>query len=78
LVNEAGYRSKFASEWVTFDEESYNLLTKKKLIKEVVKVDKNGKETFKETWKDLSIKRLLKLSEIKNFDELDITLFTAM
>lgn len=69
---DAGYRSSFVSDYVTFDEESVNFLSKKKLVKEVIKVNDDGKETYKETWKNIITNKLIKISEIKDFDELDI------
>lgn len=52
---------------------SINFLTKKKLIKENSNEDaESGDETFKETWSDIKIENLIKLSEIKDFDELEI------
>lgn len=72
---DAGYRSNFVSDWVIFNEESINFLSKKKLTKEIIKVATDGKETFKETWKDLSIDGHIKLSEIKDFDKLDMTVY---
>jgi hypothetical protein len=45
------------------------------MIKEIIKVATDGKETFKETWENLSVSRLIKLSEIKDFDELDMTVY---
>ena len=72
---DAGYRSNFVSDWVTFDEKSIIFLSKKKLIKEVIKVSTDGKETFKETWKNITVNELIKLSEIKDFDELDMTVY---
>lgn len=72
---DVGYRSNFVSDWVTFDEESINFLSKKKLIREVIKVSTGGKETFNETWKKISVNGLIKLSEIKDFDELDMTVY---
>jgi hypothetical protein len=53
---------------------SINFLTKKKQRK--VNTNENaegGDEAFKETWKSINVKRLIKLSEIKDFDELDMT-----
>lgn len=52
---------------------SYNFLTKKKI--ERVNINKNaesGKEVFKETWKNIIIDKLIKLSEIKYLNELDM------
>ncbi len=72
---DAGYKSNSISDWITFDEESINFLSKKKMIKEIIKVATDGKETFKETWENLSVSRLIKLSEIKDFDELDMTVY---
>ncbi|WP_205943805.1 hypothetical protein [Pedobacter aquae] len=48
-------------------------MTKKKLIKEVVKVSPKGKEIYKETWKKIDVKQLAKLSEIKDFDDIDMS-----
>ncbi len=54
-------------------ETSINFLTKKKLIKENTNEDaEGGDETFKETWSNIEILNLIKLSEIKDFDELDM------
>ena len=55
-------------------ETSINFLTKKKLERE--NINKNadgGEEVFKETWKKINISKLIKLSEIKDFDELDFS-----
>lgn len=65
-------KSSFVSDGVTFDETSINLLTKKKLIKKVVNVTADGKELYKEVWKNLSVIKRLRLSEIKDFDEIEI------
>ncbi|WP_062061402.1 hypothetical protein [Aquimarina longa] len=53
---------------------SINFLTKKELIIENTNenTEESGDEIFKETWKELTINKLLKLSEIKDFDELDL------
>lgn len=58
---------------VTLTETSINFLTKKKLVKENTNEDaERGEESFKETWSTIKIENLIKLSEIKDFDELDI------
>lgn len=72
---DAGYRSNFTSDWVTFDEKSLNFLTKTKLIKEVIHVAEDGKETHKETWEDITVNGLIRLSEINAFDKLAINLY---
>ena len=57
-------------------ETSINFLSKKKLEK--ININKNaegGDEVFKETWKNININRLIKLSEIKDFDKLDMTVY---
>lgn len=52
---------------------SINFLTKKKLYRENINQDSNGNdEIFKETWSKIKIKKLLNLSEIKDFDELNM------
>jgi hypothetical protein len=57
-------------------ETSINFLTKKKLEK--VNTNQNSEgvdEVFKETHKNIKIDRLIKLSEIKDFDELDTDIY---
>ena len=55
---------------------SINFLSKKKLEKiNINKSAEGGDEIFKETWKNINVNRLLKLSEIKDFDELDMTVY---
>ena len=70
-----GYKSDFSSDWVTFDEESINFLTKKKLTKEVIEVNDKGEEIYKETWKKITVSKRIKLSEIKDFYELDMSVY---
>ena len=52
---------------------SINFLTKKIQMKENTNQNaaEEGDEVFKETWKKIQVDKLLKLSEIKDFDELD-------
>lgn len=69
---DAGYPSNFISDWVTFDEVSINFLSKKKLTKEIIEVTTEGIETYNEIWENLCVNRLIKLSEIKDFDQLDM------
>ena len=55
-------------------ETSINFLTKMKQKK--VNTNENaqgGDEVFKETWKKISVNKIIKLSEIKDFDELDMS-----
>ena len=57
-------------------EKSINFLTKKKQVK--VNTNENaegGDEVFKETWGKIIVNRLIKLSEIKDFDELDMSVY---
>lgn len=68
----AADRNYSIDDWVTFDEISINFLTKKKLIKKVVKVDNNGREIYKEIWRDISYNKSIKLSEVEDFDTFDI------
>ncbi|MFN6013137.1 MAG: hypothetical protein ACK47F_00425 [Flavobacteriales bacterium] len=54
-------------------ETSINFLSKKK--QEKVNINENaegGDEVFEEMWTNIKIERLIKLSEIKDFDELDM------
>lgn len=53
---------------------SINFLTKKKLEKENInKDDEEADEVFKETWKNIKIDKLIKLSEIVDFDDLEMS-----
>ncbi len=57
-------------------ETSINFSTKKK--KKKVNTNKNaegGDEVFRETWESIEISRLLKLSEIEDFDGLDMRIY---
>jgi len=68
-----GYDSSSNRGPVTNTETSINFLTKKKLIKENTNENaEGGDETFKETWNKIKIENLIRLSEIKDFDELDM------
>ena len=68
-----GYDSSSNRGPVTNRETSINFLTKKKLIKENTNENaEGGDEIFKENWYDIEIDNLIKLSEIKDFDELDM------
>ena len=54
-------------------ETSINFLTKKKLTRENINEESEGNdEIFKETWSKISIDKLLNLSEIKDFEDLDM------
>jgi hypothetical protein len=55
-------------------ETSINFLTKKKLTRENVNqnMEDRGDEVFEETWEDIEIEKLIKLSEIRDFDSLEI------
>lgn len=58
---------------ITMRETSINFLTKRKLVKENINENaEGGDEEFKETWNTIKIDSLIKLSEIKDFDELDM------
>ncbi|MFD2892800.1 hypothetical protein ACFS5J_12340 [Flavobacterium chuncheonense] len=58
---------------VISSETSINFLTKKKLIRENTNENaEGGDEVFKETWDNIEIEALIKLSEIKDFDELEV------
>ncbi|KAB1155931.1 hypothetical protein F7018_11520 [Tenacibaculum aiptasiae] len=68
-----GYDSSSNRGPITIKETSINFLTRKKLIKKNMnKSDNDGEENFKETWSKIEIENLIKLSEIKNFDELEM------
>ena len=54
-------------------ETSINFLTKKKLVRENTNEDaEGGDEVFKDTWSKIKIDTLLDLSQIEDFDELDM------
>ena len=74
-----GYDSSSNRGPVTNRETSINFLTKKKLIKENTNENaEGGDEIFKENWYDIEIDDLIKLSEIKDFDELDTVSYTHL
>jgi hypothetical protein len=69
-----GYDASYNRGPVTQYETSINFLTKKKLIRDNLNKDDDGDnyvEKFKDTWEKLPVKKLFKLSEIKDFDELE-------
>lgn len=71
-----GYETSSGGGPVTDSETSINFLTKKKQQK--INTNENaegGDEVFKETWKNITVNKLIKLSEIKDFDELDMTTY---
>lgn len=50
---------------------SINFLTKRKLTRENINQDaESGEEIFEDTWEDIDVQKLHRLSEIKDFDEL--------
>lgn len=57
---------------------SINFLSQKKQEKVNTNTNENaegGEEVFKESWKKINVNSLIKLSEIKDFDELDLTVY---
>ena len=68
-----GYDSSDDSGPVVNRETSINFLSKKKQIKENTNQNatEEGDEIFKETWAKIQINKLVKLSDIKDFDKLD-------
>lgn len=69
---DASHKTDFESDYVSFDEESINLLSKKKLTRKVIKIDADGKESYKDSWKNIVIIKPVKLSEVDDFDKLHI------
>ncbi len=69
-----GYDSSENSGPVVERSVSVNLMTKKMLIKENINPDaeEDGDEKFKETWKKFTFTKSIRLSEIADFDELDV------
>ena len=68
-----GFDSSDDSGPIVNRETSVNFLTKKKRIKENINQNaaEEGDEVFKDTWEKIQVDKLVKLSEIKNFDELN-------
>ena len=62
---------------VVIDREiSINFLTKKKLISENTNSDTGGgDEIFKKTWHKIKVNQLVNLSEIEDFEELDMSIY---
>jgi hypothetical protein len=70
-----GYESSYGGAIVN-RETSINFLSKKKLVKENTNdTARGGDEVFKETWEKIKVNKLIKLSEIKDFDQLDLTIY---
>jgi hypothetical protein len=69
-----GYDSSYNNGPIVNSETSINYLTKKKILKENINEDiqEGGDEVFKETVARINASKLTKLSEIKDFDELDV------
>ncbi|KEZ93154.1 hypothetical protein [Nonlabens ulvanivorans] len=71
-----GYDSSSNRGPVTLRETSINFLTKKKLVKVNINEDsEDGDENFEETWSDIEIDHLIQLSQIKDFDALEMFQF---
>lgn len=69
--NQCSYNGPFIER-----ETSINFSNKKKQEKVNTNQDpENGVEVFKETWIDITVEKLIKLSEIKDFDELDMSIY---
>lgn len=70
-----GYDSYQSRGPIPQSEESINFLTKKKLFRDNLNKDDdndNYVEKYKDTWTTFTIDKLLKLSEIDDFDELEL------
>lgn len=70
-----GYDSSVNHGPLILEETSVNFLTKKKLTREDSNWEntrESGDEVFKETWKKIKINKLIRLSEIKDFNDLDM------
>ena len=70
-----GYDSSASRGPVIYKETSINFLTKKKLTREDINWEKtmeSGDEVFKETWEKVKVNKLIRLSEIKDFNDLDM------
>lgn len=61
---------------VISSETNIDFLTKRKLVRENINEDAEGNdEVFKESWTDVAIEQLLNLSEIDDFEALDMSLY---
>lgn len=56
-------------------ETSINFLSKKKQIRENQNQDPDGEDDFKETWETIKINKPIQLTEIDDFDELDMSVY---
>lgn len=66
-----GYDSTNTFGPVVDKERSINFLTKRKQERvNTNKLAESGEEVFEETWRDIKLDKMIKLSEIKDFDEL--------
>jgi len=71
-----GYDASDDSGPIVNNETSINFLTKRKQIKENTnKNAEGGDEIFKETWENININKLINLSDIKDFDKLDMSTY---
>ena len=71
-----GYESSENRGPVVIYKTSINFLTQKKLISKNTNQDsENEDEVFNETWHKINIDNLIKVSDIKDFDELDMSKF---
>jgi hypothetical protein len=70
-----GYDDSSNTGPIVNSETSINYLTKKKILKENTNedIEEGGDEIFKETVARINASKLTKLSEIKDFDELDVS-----
>ena len=69
-----GYDAVSSRGPITLREISINFLTKQKLIKQNTNEDLEGQaESFEETWHTIEIEKLIKLSDINDFEELDLS-----
>ncbi len=68
-----GYDASYNRGPVPQEETSINFLTRKKLTRDNLNKDDDGDDNikFKDTWEKLPARKLIKLSEIKDFDELE-------
>ncbi len=71
-----GYDSSSNRGPIVESETSINFLTKKKQTKENTNKNpdqESGEEIFKETWTTIKVDKLIKLSQVKDFDEPDMS-----
>lgn len=70
-----GYDQSDSHGPMVMEETSINFLSKKKLTRTNLNEDPEAEDNFEEKWDKIKINKLIQLSEIKDFDELDMSVY---